>query len=71
MAVLTYMAVWVFERPGEDGDWLAGKASRLALDRKRMVVNEAITWQDDETLVIANEQRKLFKVRAEALSAVD
>ncbi len=36
-----------------------------------MGVNEAITWQDDATLVIANEQRKMFKVRTAALSAVD
>ncbi len=71
LAVLTYKAVWIFERPGEDGNWLTGKASRLALDPNRMLQNEAITWQDDTTLLIANEQRSMFKVRTSALSAVD
>ncbi len=71
LAVLTYMAVWVFERPEDDDNWLSGKASRLALDRDRMLVNEAIAWQDDDTLVIANEQRKMFRVGVAALSHVD
>ena len=71
LAVLTYMAVWVFERPQVDDNWLAGKATRLALDRSRMGWNEAVTWQDDATLLIANEQRKLFRVAASALSAND
>lgn len=71
LAVLTYSAVWLFERPEEGGDWLHGSASHLELDRERVGINEAITWADDQTLLIANEDRKLFRVSSAAFEKVD
>jgi len=71
LAILSYSAVWVFERPKDDDNWLTGSALRLVLDRKQMGWNEAITWQNDETLLIANENRMMFKVRTSSLSTVD
>lgn len=67
LAVLTYHSVWVFDRPDEGGDWLHGSSARLDLDRRRMGTNEAITWADDETLIIANENRQLFRLDTAAL----
>ena len=71
LAVLTYRALWIFERPAEGDNWLAGKAARLDLDRARMGINEAVTWRDDQTLIIANEERKLFSVDAAKVPVVD
>jgi hypothetical protein len=71
LAVLTYSTVWVFEEPGPDGNWLAAEVTGLALDRGRMMAQEAITWKDDRTLLIANEQRRLFEVDVAALGPID
>lgn len=70
LAVLTYLSVWVFERP-PGPNWLEGKARRRVLDRSRMGTNEAITWSDDATLIIANEQRQMFRLELSALTAVE
>ena len=70
LAVLSYAAIWIFDRPRVGGDWLTGKASRLALNRSRMGWNEAITWEDAATILIVNEQRKMFRVSTSALSEV-
>jgi len=66
LAVLTYVAVWLFDRPEDGGDWLSGRASVIPLDRARTRIAEAVTWRDDETLIVANENRELFAVRVEA-----
>jgi hypothetical protein len=71
LAVLTYMAVWVFERPDAGRNWLAGRASRFPLDRGRAASNEAITWADQETLIVANEERRLFRLKVSALTRVE
>jgi len=70
LAVLTYVAVWVFERP-PGPDWLSGKASRFPLDREKIGTNEAITWADDESLIIANEERQVYRLGLDSLTPVD
>jgi len=71
LAVLTYRALWVFERP-ENGDrWLAGPARRLPLALTRTKQAEAVCWDDATTLRIANEQRQIFRVPLAALEPVD
>ena len=69
LAVLTYDTVWIFERPGPDGNWLAANSARLTLDREWMATNEAITWKDAETLLVANEGRRMFEVDVAALAS--
>jgi hypothetical protein len=64
LAVLTYRALWIFERPTQGDNWLTGKPAKLNLDRAQMGINEAVTWRDERTLVIANEGRKVFLVDA-------
>jgi hypothetical protein len=71
LAVVSYTAVWVFERPLEGDDWLSGKARRLPLNLLRTRQVEAITWRDAQTLLIANENRDLFEVDVAALRPVD
>ena len=69
LAVLAHNAVWLFERPGDD-DWLAGRSSRLHLDRRTGRRLEAITWLDDRTLILAGEDRRMFEVATSAFEAL-
>ena len=72
LAVLCYSAVYVFERPAEGDRWLSdGRGHRLRLPVHRTLQAEAITWDDDKTLRIANEQRSIFRIEVGALSPVD
>jgi hypothetical protein len=67
LAVISYPALWVFERPAEGDNWFEGRARWLPLNFLRTRQVEAIAWVDDETLVFANEERDLFEVKLESL----
>ena len=71
LALATYVALWLFERP-EDGDnWLAGRASRLDLDdRTRQRQLEAIAWQDASTLLLVTEKRDILRASTEDFTPV-
>ena len=60
LAILCYTEVWVFEKPAEGDHWLSGQAQRLALNGKQMKTSEAVTWLDNQTLLLGNEERDLF-----------
>ena len=70
LAVSTVMALWVFERPENDDNWFNGKARRIALPRQKTMQAEAVTWDDNDTLRLANEQRGVFTVELSALKPV-
>ena len=63
LAVLTYEKLWLFDRPAEGDDWLSGHAAFVDLERREVKQNEAIAWIDEETLLMANEQRGIFRIR--------
>ena len=63
LAVLTYLAVAIFDRPKHGDDWLNAPPIVIPLDRELIPIAEAVTWQDDTTLLIANEGRGLFEVK--------
>ena len=71
LAVATILALWVFERPEQGDDWFAGKARRIMLQRQKTLQAEAVTWDDDDTLRLANEQRGIFTVELSALKPVE
>jgi hypothetical protein len=60
LAVLTYLGAWVFERPADGANWLAGEAVFYPIVRGLAKINEAIAWLDDTHLLIANEERDLL-----------
>ena len=62
LAVLSYTAIWLFERPMAGDAWLSTPSRSLPLDVDAARQAEAITWLDDETLIITNEQRDTFEV---------
>ena len=63
LAVLTYLALAIFDRPKSGDDWLNGTPQVIPIDRDVIPIAEAVTWQDDSTLLIANEGRGLFEVK--------
>ncbi len=62
LAVLSYTAIWLFERPGEGDGWLSAPSRKLELDTDAARQVEALTWLDAETLIVTNEQRDWFVV---------
>jgi len=68
LAVLTYTALWIFDRPAREvtgsapSDWLAGDARRVPLSPFETGIAEAIAWRDDASLLIANEAGELFRL---------
>ena len=62
LAVATYIALWIFERPASGDNWFVGKARKLDLARElwnRQL--EAIAWQDESTLLLINESRDIMR----------
>lgn len=62
LAVLSYTAVWLFERPAEGDAWLSAPSSRLPLNVNDARQVEAVAWLDAKTLIVTSEQRDWFEV---------
>jgi len=62
LAVLSYTAIWLFERPQSGDAWLSSPSRQLPLDPEAARQVEAIAWLDGETLIATNEQRDWFEV---------
>jgi hypothetical protein len=62
LAVISVDALWLFSKPTADDLWLSAPAQRYPIDKQAFRQLEAVTWIDDNTLLIGNEQRDLFKV---------
>ncbi len=61
LAVLSYTAIWLFERP-ETGDmWLSAPSRKLALNIDTARQAEAVAWLDADTIIVTNEQRDWLK----------
>ena len=70
LAVSTYDALWIFDKPAVGDDWLSGKAWRLALDRNVVKQLEAVTWDDAATLRLVNENRDVMSADVGAFTPV-
>ena len=68
LAVLTYTKLWVFDRPRRGDRWFRSPVRTLELDREVVRQNEAIAWESNETLLMTNENRGLFRVSLSALA---
>jgi hypothetical protein len=60
LAVLSLMAVHIFERPEKGDRWLTGRVSRHPLPVFLTQQAEGLCWDDSQTLRITNEQRGIF-----------
>ena len=70
LAVLTALALWVFEKPAGGDLWLSGKARRVMLPREETRQAEGVTWDDDTLVRLSNEQGDLFVVALSTLEPV-
>ena len=70
LAVATYSALWIFDRPEAGDNWLAGDASRLKLKTSVAKQLEAIAWDDAATLRLINEQGDVMRARVSEFSPV-
>ena len=68
LAILTYSRLWVFDRPLNEDQWLQSNARVLDLDRNLVKQNEAVVWETNESLLITNENRAIFRVSLDALT---
>lgn len=71
LAVATYTALWIFDRPEEGENWLAGRAWKLDLPQniwQRQL--EAIAWQNPSTLLLINEKRDMMRAQVADFSAI-
>jgi hypothetical protein len=62
LAVVSNEALWLFDRPAKGDQWLSGNARRYALDTRTVDQVETVIWDDDQTLLLTNEQRRLMRI---------
>lgn len=69
LAVLTYTALWLFDKPDSGDAWLSSSFSKIDLDPDNVRQTEAVTWENNEVVLITNEQRDMFRINlAESLA---
>lgn len=61
LALLSYHALFVFERPTEGRSWLGQLVHRVDLDQDILRQCEGVTW-DGSTVLISNEEGRLFRI---------
>ncbi|MBL6715941.1 MAG: hypothetical protein ISQ03_06185 [Pseudomonadales bacterium] len=62
LAVLTYRTLWVFPRPEAGARWLSGEALSRPLPFLETRQAEALSWRDERTLLLGNEEGRLWTV---------
>ncbi|MBD3648731.1 MAG: hypothetical protein HUJ31_15055 [Pseudomonadales bacterium] len=62
LAILCYTQLWVFERPRSGDKWLSTDARMIPLTLEQTRQVEAVTWQDNDTIIFGNEQSRLYTV---------
>lgn len=67
LAVVSHDGVWLYGKPEQGDDWLAGRPTRLGLPGDRVKQAEGVCWDDDWTLRIVNEQRGLLTLDLRSL----
>ncbi len=62
LAVLSYTALWLFDRPSEGDQWLSSSSRKIEFARDTVRQAEALAWEDNDTLILSNEQRDIFRI---------
>ena len=61
LVVASEEALWLFERPKAGSNWFAERTWKLALPPRVVEQLEAVTWMDEENLLLINEQRNVMR----------
>lgn len=61
LAVLTYHALFIFERPAQGDDWLSELRNRIDFNQSSTVQAEAVAW-DGGAVIFTNEQGAQFRI---------
>ncbi len=69
LAVLSYSTLWFFARPASGDQWLSAASQQIPLDRGTVKQIEAVTWVDNETLLITNEGGDIFRIERKQLNS--
>ncbi len=67
LLILTYDAIWGFEQTDGSDQWFAGKARYLLTSG---IQGEAICWENAWSILVANENRQIFRLDWESLPPV-
>jgi len=71
LAVSSYTALWLFDRPAVGDNWFAGPARKLDIDPRVTKQLEAIAWEDERTLLLINEQRDIMRAQVSEFEIID
>jgi len=69
LAVLSYSTLWLFARPASGDRWLSSDEEHFPLDRGAIKQAEAITWIDNDILMITNEGGDIFRLDRKQLGS--
>ncbi|MEE2788942.1 MAG: hypothetical protein VX589_16520 [Myxococcota bacterium] len=61
LAILTYHAIFIFQRPTVGDNYLSSMVNRIPLDQSQTQQTEGIAWLG-EKLIITNEQGRIFVI---------
>lgn len=62
LAVLSGDALWLFSRPDSGDHWLSSASRRIEFDPDSFRQAETVVWESDESLIVTNEQRDMFRI---------
>ena len=62
LAIVSYAGLWVFDKPERGDKWLSGKSRMLPLSYGVTAQVEAVCWDGNDTIMMSNEQRKIYAV---------
>ena len=68
LAVISYVDLWLFERPVKGDHWFTGRAFRKPLDPAQAKTMEAIAWMDNNNLMVANEEGEIYYVARDSIA---
>ena len=63
LAVLTYSGIWIFNRPEDSDNFLKGNGQKWLFPNWSLKQVEGIAWLDEQSLLLCNEQRRMFTLQ--------